>query len=63
MNFDINYKESDGRNIFFSAIKSYNIKLLEYLDNKFPHNIFDIDQKKNTQIFSNFLALSILFQK
>ena len=54
MNFDINYKESDGRNIFFSAIKSYNIKLLEYLDNKFPHNIFDIDQKKNTCIFNIF---------
>ena len=54
MNFDINYKESDGKNLFFSAIKSYNIKLLEYLDNKFPHNIFDIDQKKNTCIFNIF---------
>lgn len=54
MNFDINYKESDGKNLFFSAIKSYNIKLLEYLDNKFPHYIFDIDQKNNTCIFNIF---------
>ena len=54
MNFDINYKESDGKNLFFSAIKSYNINLLEYLDNKFPRNIFDIDQKQNTCIFNIF---------
>lgn len=54
MNFDINFKETDGKNLFFSAIKSYNIKLLEYLDNKFPLNIFDIDQKRNTCIFNIF---------
>ena len=54
MNFDINFKETDGKNLFFSAIKSYNIKLLEYLDNKFPLSIFDIDQKRNTCIFNIF---------
>ena len=54
MNFDINFKETDGKNLFFSAIKSYNIKLLEYLDNKFPFSIFDIDQKRNTCIFNIF---------
>ena len=54
MNFNINFKETDGKNLFFSAIKSYNIKLLEYLDNKFPLSIFDIDQKRNTCIFNIF---------
>ena len=54
MNFDINFKETDGKNLFFSAIKSYNIKLLEYLDNKFPLSVFDIDQKRNTCIFNIF---------
>ena len=54
MNFDINFKETDGKNLFFSAIKSYNIKLVEYLDNKFPNSIFNADDKKNTCIFNIF---------
>ena len=54
MNFDISFKETDGKNLFFSAIKSYNIKLVEYLDNKFPNSIFNADDKKNTCIFNIF---------
>ena len=54
MNFDISFKETDGKNLFFSAIKSYNIKLVEYLDNKFPNSIFNVDDKKNTCIFNIF---------
>jgi len=54
MNFDIDFKETDGKTLFFSAIKSYNIKLMEYLDNKFPNSIFIVDDKKNTCIFNIF---------
>ena len=54
MNFDINFRETDGKTLFFSAIKSYNIKLMEYLDNKFPNSIFVMDSKYNTCIFNIF---------
>jgi hypothetical protein len=54
MNFDINFIETDGKTLFFSAIKSYNVKLMEYLDNKFPLTIFLTDYKDNSCIFNIF---------
>ena len=54
MNFNINYTETDGKTLFFSAIKSYNIELMEYLDNKYPNSIFCTDDKNNSCIFNIF---------
>ena len=54
MNFDISYTESDGKTLFFSAIKSYNVVLMEYLDKKFPQSIFYTDNENNTCIFNLF---------
>lgn len=54
MNFNIEYKETDGKTLFFSAIKSYNVDLMEYLDKKYPGSIFFTDDEKNTCIFKLF---------
>ena len=54
MNFNIDFKERNDKTLFFPAIKSYNIKLIEYLDHKYPGAIFSIDDKKNTCIFEIF---------
>ena len=54
MDFDISYTESDGKTLFFSAIKSYNVELMEYLDNKYPQSIFFTDNENNTCIFNIF---------
>ena len=54
MNFNINDTETDGKTLFFSAIKSYNINLMEYLDNKYPNAIFYTDEMDNSCIFNIF---------
>ena len=54
MDFNINDTETDGKTLFFSAIKSYNINLMEYLDNKYPNAIFYTDEMDNSCIFNIF---------
>ena len=40
MNYDIAQKDNKGETLFFSAMRSYNIELVKYLDNKYENWIF-----------------------
>ena len=40
MNYDIAKKDNKGETLFFSAMRSYNIELVKYLDNKYENWIF-----------------------
>ena len=40
MDFNIDKKDIKGETLFFSAIRSYNIELVKYLDNKYEGWIF-----------------------
>ena len=40
MDYDIAQKDNKGETLFFSAMRSYNIELVKYLDNKYENWIF-----------------------
>ena len=54
MDFNIRNFDSREQTIFFSAIKSYNIELMKYLDRKYPKWIFYPDSNYNSCIFMIF---------
>ena len=54
MNYDIAKKDIKGETLFFSAIRSYNIELVKYLDNKYEGWIFDPNMEFNSCIFNIF---------
>ena len=54
LNFDIKCFETGNKTLFFSAIKSYNIELMKYLDNKYPSWIFYPDDNYNSCIYEIF---------
>ena len=54
MNFNIDYIDTREQTLFFSAMKSYNIQLIEYLDQKYPNWIFYPDNQYNSCIFNIF---------
>ena len=54
MNFTIDYVDEREQSLFFSAIRSYNLELVEYLDKKFPRWIYFPDNKNYTCIFNIF---------
>ena len=54
MNFDIALRDTNGETIFFSAIRSYNIELVKYLNNKFPKWIFMPNNGYSCCIFNIF---------
>ena len=54
MDFNIRNLDSRGQTIFFSAIKSYNIELMKYLDKKYPNWMFYPDNNFSSCIFMIF---------
>lgn len=54
LNFNIQYIDSKEETLFFVAIRSYNIELVKYLDEKYPNWIFYPDSKYNSCIFNIF---------
>ena len=54
MDYNIYYVDEDGQNLFFYAIRSFNVDLVKYLDNKYPHAIFMQNSDYNSCIFAIF---------
>ena len=54
MNYNIQMVDKNEETIFFSAMRSYNIELVKYLDNRYPKWIFYPDTNYNSCIFSIF---------
>ena len=54
MNFNIDYLDEREQSLFFSAIRSYNLELVEYLDNKYPRWIYFPDNNNDSCIFNVF---------
>ena len=51
MDFHIDFRDSKEETIFFSAMRSYNIELVKYLDEKFKNWIFFPNAEYNTCIY------------
>ena len=54
MNYNIQMVDKNEETLFFSAMRSYNIELVKYLDNRYPNWIFYPDANYNSCIFSIF---------
>jgi len=54
MDFNIDKKDIKGETLFFSAIRSYNIELVKYLDNKYEGWIFAPNVEFDSCIFNIF---------
>lgn len=54
MDYKIERKDIKGETLFFSAIRSYNIELVKYLDRKYEGWIFDLNSQYNSCIFNIF---------
>ena len=54
MNYNIQMVDKNEETLFFSAMRSYNIELVKYLDNRYPKWIFYPDANYNSCIFSIF---------
>lgn len=51
MNYNINYLDFKQETIFFSAMRSYNVELVKYLDEKFTNWIFFPNSEYNSCIY------------
>lgn len=47
MNFDIKLVDEKKRNLFFYALRSFNLNLVNYLDEKYPYAIYELDEDYN----------------
>lgn len=54
MNYNIQMVDKNEETLFFCAMRSYNIKLVEYLDSRYPNWIYYPDANYNSCIFSIF---------
>ena len=54
MNFNIAIREINGETLFFSAIRSYNIELVKYLDNKYQKWLYMPNNEYSSCIFNIF---------
>ena len=54
MDYDITIKDNKEETLFFSAIRSYNIELVKYLDKKYIGWLFEPNKEYNSCIFNIF---------
>lgn len=54
MNFNIALRDINGETLFFSAIRSYNIELVKYLDNKYQKWLYMPNNEYSSCIFNIF---------
>ena len=54
MDYDITIKDNKDETLFFSAIRSYNIELVKYLDKKYIGWLFEPNKEYNSCIFNIF---------